>query len=363
MARWRRLTKAGGLAVGAAAASVGVVLAAEKIAVGRLRLRPDPAVGEPFGQLRGLPVAVLADDGVPLHAEVSGPDDAPVTIIFSHGYTLSQDIWHYQRQALAGTARLVFWDLRGHGRSGRNADHGVVEQVTVERLGADLGLVLAATAPGDGPVVLVGHSMGGMAIMALAARQPELFGTKVIGTVLISTAASGIDPAARLPAPLRPVVRHAAPTLLRGASQRGPAALIERGRQAAGDIAFLSARFIAFGDPDVSPTVVDFLERTIRATPVAVVTEFYLALLAHDQRAALGVLGRVPAVVLTGDRDRLVSARLAGEVAAGIPGADLILVPGGGHLLILERPQVVNEAITTLVARALRRSGTRKRLA
>src|SRR5450755_137279 len=363
MARWRRLTKVGGVAVGAAAAGAGVLLAAEKIAVGRLRLRPDPAAGERFGQLRGRPMAVLTDDGVPLHAEVSGPDDAPVTIIFSHGYTLSQDIWHYQRQALAGTARLVFWDLRGHGRSGRNADHGVVEQVTVERLGADLGLVLAATAPGDGPVVLVGHSMGGMAIMALAARQPELFGTKVIGTVLISTAASGIDPAARLPAPLRPVVRHAAPTLLRGASQRGPAALIERGRQAAGDIAFLSARFIAFGDPDVSPTVVDFLERTIRATPVAVVTEFYLALLAHDQRAALGVLGRVPAVVLTGDRDRLVSARLAGEVAAGIPGADLILVPGGGHLLILERPQVVNEAITTLVARALRRSGTRKRLA
>ena len=361
MARWRRLTKAGGLAVGAVAASAGVVLAAEKIAVGRLRLRPDPAVGEPFGQLRGRPVAVLADDGVALHAEVSGPDDAPVTIIFSHGYTLSQDIWHYQRQALAGTARLVFWDLRGHGRSGRSSGHGVTEPASIERLGADLSLVLAATAPGDGPVVLVGHSMGGMTIMALAARQPELFGTKVIGTVLIATAASGVDPAGWLPAPLRPVVRHSTPAVLRGVSQRGPAALIERGRQAAGDIAFLSTRYIAFGDPDVSPTVVDFLERIIRATPVAVVTEFYLALLAHDQRAALSVLGRVPAVVLTGDRDRLISARLTGEVAAGIPGADLILVPGAGHLLILEQPEVVNNAIAALVTRALSQAGRKQR--
>jgi len=363
MARWRRLTKVGGVAVGAAAAGAGVLLAAEKIAVGRLRLRPDPAAGERFGQLRGRPMAVLTDDGVPLHAEVSGPDDAPVTIIFSHGYTLSQDIWHYQRQALAGTARLVFWDLRGHGRSGRNSDHGLPDQVSIERLGADLGLVLAATAPGAGPVVLAGHSMGGMTIMALAAQQPELFGTKVIGTVLISTAASGIDPAIGLPGPLRPVVQHAASAVLRGASQRGPAALIERGRHAAGDIAFLSTRYLAFGDPDVSPAVVDYLERIIRATPVAVVTEFYRALIAHDQRVALEVLGRVPTVVLTGERDRMIPARLTGEVAAAIPGADMILVPGAGHLLILERPEVVNQAITALVNRALRRVGSKKRLA
>ena len=53
MSRWLRLTKAGGLAVGAAAAGVGAVIAAEKIAVGRLRLRPDPAADEPLGQLRG----------------------------------------------------------------------------------------------------------------------------------------------------------------------------------------------------------------------------------------------------------------------------------------------------------------------
>ncbi len=73
MSRWLQLTKAGGLAVGAAAAGAGVVIAAEKIAVGRLRLRPDPAADEPLGQLRGRPLTVLADDGVPLHVEISGP--------------------------------------------------------------------------------------------------------------------------------------------------------------------------------------------------------------------------------------------------------------------------------------------------
>lgn len=373
MNRWLRLTRASGLAVGAAAAGVGVVIAAEKIAVGRLRLRPDPEADEPLGQLRGRPLTVLADDGVPLHAEINGPDDAPATIIFTHGYTLNQDCWHYQRQALAQVARLVFWDHRGHGRSGR-LGHGqparddaetaaAPEHVTIEQTAADLAAVLAATAPGDGPVILVGHSMGGMTIMALAAMHPELFGTKITGTALVCTAAADVDPAAMWPAPLRPIARGAGPSVLRALSQGRPAALVERGRQAAGDVAFLSTRFIAFGDPSVSPTLVDFVERMIRSTPVDVVAEFYLALLDHDQRAALDIVGRVPTVVVTADRDKLISPRLAGELAAGIPGADLILVPDAGHLVFMERPEIVNETIIALLAESAGRAGTQPRTA
>jgi pimeloyl-ACP methyl ester carboxylesterase len=346
MASWRRVTGVAGIAAAAAAAGAGVLLAAEKIAIGRIRLRPDAEAGEPLGQLRGRPLVVLADDGVPLHAEISGPDHAPVTIIFSHGYTLNQDVWHYQRAKLAGAARLVFWDQRSHGRSGRSAP----EHVSITQLGADLYAVLQASTPGSGPVLLVGHSMGGMTVMALAGQHPELFGTKVTGVALISTAASGVDPTAFLPPLLRPVARTAAAPLLRGVSPGRRGALVDRGRQAASDLAFLGTRFIAFGDPRVSPAVVDFLERIIRDTPTEVVAQFYLALLGHDQRAALGVLGRVPVVVLTGDADRLVPPRLSDELAAAIPGAELIKVPGAGHVVILERPDVVNAAIESLIA-------------
>jgi pimeloyl-ACP methyl ester carboxylesterase len=364
MSRWLRLTRAGGLAVGAAAAGVGAVIAAEKIAVGRLRLRPDPAAGEPLGKLPGRPVTVLADDGVPLYAEVAGSDDAPVTIVFTHGYTLTLDCWHYQRQALADTARLVFWDQRGHGRSPQLwPDDAPAEGVTIEQTGADLAAVLAATCPGDGPVILVGHSMGGMTIMALAAQHPGLFGTRVIGTGLIATAAANVDPAAWLPPPLRPLARQAAPSVLRTAAQGRQAALVERGRQAAGDIAFLSTRLIGFGDSTVSPTLVDFAERMIRSTRVEVIAEFYLALLAHDQVTALEAIGQAPAFVLTGDRDKVVASRLAGELAAGIPSADLILVPGAGHLVFMERPEVVNEAIEALLAQAAGAAGAEPRTA
>jgi pimeloyl-ACP methyl ester carboxylesterase len=353
MARWRRITGITGLAVGALAAGAGVVIAAEKIAVGRQRLWPDPLAAAPLGQLRGAALTVLADDGVPLHVEINGADDAPVTVIFCHGYSLNQDCWHYQRAGLGGIGRLVFWDQRGHGRSGRsNPDH-----CSIDQLGEDLHAVLGAVAPGRAPVVLVGHSMGGMTIMALADQHPDLFGTKVIGIVLISTAASGVDPTAWLPGPLQPVARLAAAPLLHGVSHGRPAALVERNRHAAGDLAFLGTKYIGFGDGRVSPALVDFLERMIRATPVHVVADFFVALREHDKEAVQGVLGRAPVVVLTGERDRLVPARLTERLAAEIPGAKLIRLPGAGHMVILERPAEVNEAITGLVLEAAAAGG------
>ncbi len=350
MANWRRITGIAGLAVGATvAAGAGAVIAAEKVAVGRIRLRPDPEADEPFGQLHGRPLTVLADDGVPLHAEINGPDDAPVTIIFSHGYALSQNVWHYQRRDLAGAARCVFWDQRSHGQSGESSQ----EHCTIPQLGEDLYAVLQATAPGDGPVVLAGHSMGGMTIMALARQRPELFGTKVAGVVLISTVAGGVDPTIWIPVVLRPIARHAAAPVLRGVSTGARATLTERLRHAGGDLAFLGTRYVAFGDPSVSPAVVDFLERIIRATPVGVVAAFYLALLNHDERAALGTLARVPVTVIAGEQDRLVSLAQSEELAGHIPGAELVRVPEAGHGVILERPAVVNRVISEMAARSV----------
>jgi pimeloyl-ACP methyl ester carboxylesterase len=343
MARWRRLTSVAGIAAAVAAAGVGSVVAAEKIAVGRIRLRPDPAAGEPFGQLRGTPVEVRADDGVLLHAEVAGPDDAPVAVVFCHGYCLNEHVWHYQWLSLRDDTRLVRWDQRGHGQS----DLGDPGHASIDQLGADLAAVLAATVPADQRVVLVGHSMGGMTIMALADQRPELFGGKVVGVVLISTAAYEVDATVWLPAPVRPAARLAGPALVRAGGRR--AALAERVRAAGGDLAFLTTRFMAFGDGDVSPTVVDFLERVIRATPVDVVAAFYVALLELDERAALATLGRVPVVVITGAQDRLIPAAKVAALAVAIPHARLVEVPGAGHAIILEQPDVVTHEIASLV--------------
>src|SRR5262249_18522344 len=180
MANWRRITGAAGLVVGATAAGAGAVVAAERIAVNRLRGRASPA-REPFGPLRRLERTVLAEDGVPLHVEINGPDTAPMTIIFCHGYTVNQDCWYFQRRDLSDH-RLVFWDQRDHGRSGRSAEGSG----SIGQLGTDLKAVIDAAAPGPGPGVLVGPSMGGVTILALAGPYPGLFRTPVAGAGRIS---------------------------------------------------------------------------------------------------------------------------------------------------------------------------------
>src|SRR5688572_32476665 len=130
---------------------------------------------------------VTTDDGVPLHVEVDGDGTAAVTVLFSHGFTARLAEWQLQRDALRDRARLVFWDQRGHGRSGWTP----LSRATIDRTGRDLGQVLDATTP-TGPVVLAGHSMGGMSVMALARQRPDLFGSRVVGAFLLATSAGGL---------------------------------------------------------------------------------------------------------------------------------------------------------------------------
>jgi pimeloyl-ACP methyl ester carboxylesterase len=354
----RGMRAVAGLAAGAAAAGAGAVVLAEKVAVGRVRLRSGPSAGEPPSPIRGEALIVLADDGLPLHVQVTGATDAPVTMIFCHGYAASLDVWCFQNAGLAQGARLVFWDQRSHGRSG-SSKPGLV---SIDQLGADLYRVVMATAPGDTPVVLVGHSMGGMTVMALADQHPELFGSKIIGAVLISAAASKVDTVRWLPAPLRPALRRALPSIMTGASKGRVADVVERSRQSVSDLAFAGTRWIAFGDSAVRPEVVDFLERIIRATPIGVAADFCIALIGHEKRHALKVLGIVPVLVLTGDKDRVIDPACSDEIVSAVRDAQLVRIHGAGHAVILERPEEINEAIASLVARALAHQAERTEL-
>ncbi|MFC9977791.1 alpha/beta fold hydrolase [Spirillospora sp. NPDC127200] len=345
--RRRRIGIAGAVA-GVGAAGVGAAVGLRHLAVGRIRLRPDPDADEPFGGLRGEPMTVAADDGLALHVEVEGPEDAPLTVVFCHGYCLTQDTWHYQRRDLPGgdRLRLVFWDQRSHGRSGRSdAAHATVDQT-----GADLEAVLRATVRPGGRVVLVGHSMGGMSIMALADARPELFGDPVVGVALVNTSGGDLrEMTLGLPMALAKLVRPLTPGTLRGLGRR--ADLVDRVRGLGADVAFMVTKRMAFADPQISPTVVDFLEQMIRATPIDVIAEFYPALVGHDKAAALEVIGKVPAVVMTGGRDRLTPPAHGRRIAEALPGAELVEIERAGHVLPLEYPGVVTGGVRRLLDR------------
>jgi pimeloyl-ACP methyl ester carboxylesterase len=336
--------------VGVVAAGTAAGVALERRAVGRARSAPDPYADEPFGSLHTAGRTVYADDGVPLHVEVDGEDDGSVTVVFVHGFTLSLDCWHFQRRDLDGIGRRVFYDQRSHGASGRSRR----EHATIDQLGSDLHAVLQAVAP-RGPVVLVGHSMGGMTVLALADQHPELFrpvaaGGRVAGVALVGTAAGAFaETIFGIPGILGRAVRPVAPGVIGAANRR--AHLIEQGRRAGSDVAFLLTRKLSYGG-DVPPSLVAFMERMVAGTPVEVMTEFFETFLRHDKLEALSVLASVPTLILCGDEDKLTPVRNSHIMADALPDAELVVVPGAGHMVMLERPSVVNAALRRLVARA-----------
>lgn len=331
-------------ALGILVAGVAVGAVAERLATRRLHDREFVGISSTTGVTR----EVVTDDGVRLHV-VEEADDAAVdapTVIFTHGYGLSLDSWPGQREALRGVARVVLWDQRGHGGSERGAPG-----TTIERLGRDLGCVLDAVAP-SGPVVLVGHSMGGMTIMALADERPAIFGDRVRGVALLATSAGGIaDVDLGLPRPVARLAHRVAPSIGAALESEGPvSALIERARRSSSDLGLLVTRAYAFGST-VPPDGTRLVSDLIAGTPVDVLADLLPALQGHDKAHALHVLDRCDLLVMVGDSDLLTPVGHSYEIVRHTPSAELVILPGVGHMLTLEAVDDVNKHLRALVER------------
>ncbi|MET8942280.1 alpha/beta hydrolase [Streptomyces sp. NPDC004542] len=371
---WRRATGLAGAAIGVLAAGAAAGVAIERMTVGRgMRRRARLALDSagPYGALRGTPGKARADDGTELYYEVDdvepdagGPNlsprrrrlfgrkaPAPVTVVFSHGYCLSQDSWHFQRAALRGVVRTVHWDQRSHGRSARGVaqiQDGV--PLTIDQLGRDLKAVIDAAVP-EGPIVLVGHSMGGMTVMALAAQYPELIRDRVVATAFVGTSSGRLGEVNfGLPVAGVNAVRRVLPGVLKALGQQ--AALVEKGRRATADLFAGIIKRYSFAGRDVDPAIARFAERMIESTPIDVVAEFYPAFTDHDKAEALACFTDMPVLVLAGVQDLVTPSEHSEAIADLLPEAELVLVPDAGHLVMLEHPEVVTDRLADLLTRA-----------
>ncbi|MEU5994510.1 alpha/beta hydrolase [Spirillospora sp. NPDC047418] len=331
-------------AVGAAGAGAGLV--AQRRAVRRLQLRPDPFAGEPFGSLRGRPVPVRADDGTRLYAEIDGDDRTDLAVVFSHGWTLTQDSWHFQRKALRGLGRLVFWDQRGHGRS----DGGARDGYTIPRLAADLGAVIEATVPAGTPVVLVGHSMGGMTIMRYCDENPDLVGRRILATGLLCTSSGGLgEVTLGMPALVARTTHRVLPRAL--AALGAGSGAVERVRHLGRDAAALVEDLVAFG-PDASPAAVAFAEQMMTDTRMDAFVDYFRSMITTDVISDCASLAAADTLVLGGENDLLTPVEHSLKIASCVPSARLEVIPSAGHMAMLERPSVVSDHLGDLIERA-----------
>jgi pimeloyl-ACP methyl ester carboxylesterase len=295
---------------------------------------------------------VRTRDGVDLHVEV---DEGPgPTVVLVHGFTARLEEFLLQRETLRGRARTVLYDCRGHGRShGRSHGRGKVQGATIDQLGRDLAEVLDAVAP-RGPVVLLGHSMGGMTIMALARQRPELFGERVVGAFLLATSSGGVAEAGPLGLLVRITRRLGLLQLFLWLTMLW-SPVLERFRKRGTKVGRAFYRHYLFGTDDAEPELVTLVQDLLEQTPVTVTSGFYKTLLDHDEHASLAALRDIPVTLLVGDADRLTPESHSRRMAQELPDAELIVVPGAGHSVNITRQAVVDGALLRLLDRVAER--------
>lgn len=284
------------------------------------------------------PRRITTADGAELHVEVSGPADAPATVILTHGWTLDARIWGPVAQRVAGPARVVRYDHRGHGRS----DAAPQDTMTLDQLADDLAEVVAATAP-DGPLVLAGHSMGGMTIMALAERHPRLV-ERIGGLALVATASGGL---AGHSFGLSPRAAAA----VRSVEKRLYSSRRWERRSTLGSPRLLAPalHWLLLG-PDADRTAKRLTVASIASCRPVTVSGFRPTLEAHERDAALAAFADVPTVVLVGSHDKLTPVRSARRIVQALPSAGMTIYPQAGHMLPVERVGAVAAHVTALVS-------------
>lgn len=261
-----------------------------------------------------------------------GVEPGSPTVVLAHGWTLTRESWHPVIEELhkVRRVRIVAYDQRGHGKSSM----GGVTEPSVRALGHDLDAVIRSMAP-SGPIVLGGHSMGGMTIMAYAGLHHGIFKERVRGIVLVSTAASVQG---RKPIPLEAFVMATASRM----PALGPGRVIVPTR--------VQGRML-FGEgarkEDVKHAV-----RQIQMTKMPIIGKYFTALQSHDEVEALAHFIDVPTHILVGTKDILTPPKWSRNLQDAIPGSTLEVFPGLGHMLTYEKTDAVANALVAMIDKA-----------
>ncbi|MFL6060106.1 MAG: alpha/beta fold hydrolase [Marmoricola sp.] len=281
-------------------------------------------------------------DGLRLDVRTYGPEDAPVTAVLSHCWTLNQADWNYQvrdlQREFGHRIRIVTWDHRGHGQS----DPAPKADSTITNLARDMADVIEQYAP-QGKLVLAGHSIGGMTMMALAEQRPEIF-DRVVGAAFVATSSGRLDTVTLGLPEMGPFLRAQIPRMLAFRSRT----LTKRARRRAPIIERRIVRNFLFGRPlrlvDTALTVEGIIN-----SPASTMVGFYEDCMHHERTAALKVYDGISTHVLVGTRDVLTPPEHARRIAESVEGAILTVVPDAGHMLPLERDELVSGVLVRLI--------------
>ena len=246
-------------------------------------------------------------------------EGAGQTILFVHGFPLSRAIWQPQIKALAKNYRVIAPDLRGHGESSASA--GVYVMATFAE---DLQALIAERK--CGPVVLVGHSMGGYLSFAFYRKFPQ----SVRALVLFCTRATADSEEGK-------IVRE---NLAQRAERESPVAVAEQ----------MLPKMLA-ASAAARPDLVEQVRQIMLSTSLNGLTGSLRGMAARPSSLELLPKINVPTLVVAGEHDAIIPAAESAALAAAIPHAELAVIPGAGHLASLENPDAVIATLRAFLAK------------
>ncbi len=320
--RWVR----GAALLGVAGGLAGAGYALERVAAARVKKRHDIDDDLVLGPLALVSTTIPGPDGGTISYVDTGPCDGfsdAATVVLAHGVTLSVRTWVRQLDALPRAGlRVIAYDQRGHGGS----ELGQTGH-SVANLGDDLAVLLEHLALDD--VVLVGHSMGGIAVQSFVARHPDAARARLRGIILLSTLAAtlGGSQAAQLNAFIERVTRRTPDSTRLWATP---------------NLGLLMAR-VGFGSAPIASHVELVRQMMLACTPTTR-TDAPRSLIGFDLTAELSRID-IPTVVVCGTNDVITPPANARLLHNSIAGSRLEMLEGGGHMLMLERADDVNALI------------------
>ena len=287
---------------------------------------------------------VKRPDGSRLHVECYGVNEGP-TLVFTHGWSLDRTAWNYARDALTGKYRVVVWDLPGLGRS-----HGPANgDYRLEKMAADLEAVVQIA--GKGPIILVGHSIGGMIIQTYCRLYPKQLGRRVGAIVFVTTTYTNPLRTALGAAVWRAIERPVLVPLNHLTVWLAPLAWLSNWQSYMNGSLHLVTRIASFAGQQTWRQVHYGAWLAAKAWP-AVVARGNLAMLSFDEQKQLPQI-EIPVLVIAGSHDRMTKPEASDRIEELVPHAQQIRIDAG-HLGLWEHQRELVKMIEEFVDLQLR---------
>jgi pimeloyl-ACP methyl ester carboxylesterase len=240
---------------------------------------------------------------------------AGLTLLLIHGFPLNSNLWEPQMEDLRDVARVVAPDLRGHGLSAAGD-----EPYSVQLMAEDCMQLLEAVGAQD-PVVVCGHSMGGYIALEFYRQYPDWVG----GLILVSTRA----------APDSDEAKQKRDEMAQRAKDKGVPVVAHD----------MLPSMLAPNNHEHDPELLDFVRDMMESTSLKGMVGALQAMKERpDSRPTLPDID-VPVLIIHGEDDQLIAVDDAEAMRDALPTAELVLIPGAGHLPNLEQPVSFNEVV------------------